>query len=46
VPEAVHASGRRGVRSEEVGPIREYGKEEAIGNAVAKEGLNAGAWGG
>jgi len=35
VPEAVHASERRGVRSEEVGPIRKYGEEEAIGNAVA-----------
>jgi len=35
VPEAVHASDRGGVWSEEVGPICKYGEEEAIGDAVA-----------
>jgi len=35
VPEAVHASERGGVRSEEVGSIREYGEEEAVGYTVA-----------
>jgi len=35
VPETVHASERGGVWSEEVSPIREYGEEEAVGNAVA-----------
>jgi len=35
VPEAVHASERRGVWSEEVGPIGENGEEEAVGNTVA-----------
>jgi len=35
VPEAVYASDRGGVWSEEVGTICEYGEEEAAGNAVA-----------
>ena len=35
VPEAVHASECGGVWSEEVGPIRKYGEEEAVGDAVA-----------
>jgi len=45
VPEAVHASEHGGVRGEEVCPVRKYGEEEAVGNTVAKEGLNAGTWG-
>jgi len=46
VPETVHASERGGVRGEEVGPIREYGEEEAVADAVAEEGPNASPWGG
>jgi len=38
VPEAVHASKCIGVWGEKVRPIGEYGEEEAICNAVAKEG--------
>jgi len=45
VPEAVHASERGVVWGEEVRPIGEYGEEEAAGDAVAKEGPDAGSWG-
>jgi len=41
VPEAVHASERGGVWGEEVGSVSEYGREEAVGNAVRVEGSNA-----
>jgi len=46
VPEAIHASERSVVWGEEVGSVSEYGKEEAIGNAVAEEGSDAPSGGG
>ena len=46
VPEAVHASERGVVRSEEVSSVCEYGEEEAVGNAVAEEGPDICPWGG
>jgi len=45
VPEAVHASERSIVRGEEVGSVGEYREEDAVGNAVAKEGSPACSWG-
>jgi len=44
VPEAVHASQRRVVQSEEVSTIDEYGQEEATGNAMAEERSDASPW--
>jgi len=46
VPEAVHASEGGGVWGEEVGPVCEYGGEEAVGDAVAEKGCNPSPWGG
>jgi len=46
VPEAVQASERGVVWGEEVRPVSEYGKEEAAGNAMAKEGSDDGPRGG
>ena len=44
MPEAVHASGRGGVRGKEVCLGGNYWEEEAIGNAMAGEGCNTGPW--
>ena len=44
MPEAVHASESVRVRGEEIGPVGKYGKEETLGNAVAKEGSYACPW--
>jgi len=41
MPEAVHASDGVGVGGEEVGTVGKYGKEEAMGDAVAQEGFQA-----
>jgi len=46
VPEAVHPSERSVIWGEEVGPIDEYGEEEATGRAIAEEGSAASPWGG
>jgi len=46
VPEAIHASERGVVWGEEVCTVSEYGKEEAIGNAMAEEWSDASPWGG
>ena len=44
MPEAVHAPERGVIWGEEVGPISEYGEEEASGNAMAEEGSDASSW--
>jgi len=46
VPEAVHSSERGIIWGEEVGPISDYGEEEATGDAMAEEGSDASPWGG
>ena len=46
VPEAVHPSECSVIWGEEVGPISEYGEEEATGNTVVEEGSDASPWGG
>ena len=46
VPEAIHASERSLVWGEEVGTVSEYGEEEAVGNAMAEQGSDAGPRGG
>ena len=46
MPEGVQATEGAGVGGERVGPIGKYGKEEALSDAVAMEGPNAGTAGG
>ena len=44
MPEAVHPSEHSVIWGEEVGPIHEYGDEEATCNVMAEKGSDASPW--